>query len=219
MKKAFNRFVKLIILLVVGFFVIQSNWVQEELIPDSNQLFLFFKENFKQPTSLSQSSESLEKEGKEISTAIIISREDYCPAPETIDEEQIRSTIMQLTNDLRKEMAVEPLTQNEQLEKVAMVRARETEESFSHTRPDDRDFYTALNESGSNYFYSITGENLAMATHHLKDVEMAKFLFDGWVESPGHYQNMIKPEYKEIGIGIYYDGEILYAVQTFGTPL
>ncbi|WP_373836425.1 CAP domain-containing protein [Jeotgalibaca arthritidis] len=137
--------------------------------------------------------------------------------PDEVDEQLLRDTTLQLTNDLRSSLEVGTLTQNETLQQAADIRALESAQSFSHTRPDGSDFYTVLNEESLSYSYQITGENLALATYHLDDVGMAEFLFDGWVESPGHYQNMIEADFSELGVGIYYDGDILYLVQIFGT--
>lgn len=55
-----------------------------------------------------------------------------------------------------------------------------------------------------------------MATYFKDEAGMAEFLFDGWVESEGHYANMVHPDFIEVGIGVHYDGEFLYAVQIFG---
>lgn len=137
--------------------------------------------------------------------------------PDEVDEQLLRDTILQLTNELRSSLDVGTLIQNNTLQQAADIRALESAQSFSHTRPDGSDFYTVLNEEGLSYTYQITGENLALATYHLDDVGMAEFLFDGWVESPGHYQNMIEADFSELGVGVYYDGDILYLVQIFGT--
>ena len=58
-----------------------------------------------------------------------------------------------------------------------------------------------------------------MATYYLDEKGMAELLFNGWKESPGHYENMVRKEFTEVGIGVYYDGETLYAAQLFGTPM
>jgi len=134
-----------------------------------------------------------------------------------IDFELIETTIIELVNELRQEQGVSPVAPNEMLRKAATIRAQETEEAFSHTRPDGSDAFTVFEEEGISYPYRTVGENLGMATYHLDEVGMAEFIFDGWVESEGHYENMIRPEYEEVGVGVHYDGEFLYATQMFGT--
>lgn len=134
-----------------------------------------------------------------------------------VDYAIVESTIISLLNELREEQGLNPLTPNEELKEAATIRAIETEELFSHTRPDGTDAFTVFDEETVSYNYQLVGENLGMATYYLEEEEMAELLFNGWVESEGHYENMVRPDYEEIGIGVHYDDEHLYATQIFGT--
>lgn len=58
-----------------------------------------------------------------------------------------------------------------------------------------------------------------MGTYYLDENGMSEWLFDGLKNSPGHYENMVNKDFEEVGIGVHYDGENLYIVQLFGTPL
>lgn len=136
--------------------------------------------------------------------------------PDEIDYVLVEEKIMTLLNELRLKQGLLPLTKNETLKAAADYRAIETQTSFSHTRPDGSDFYTIILTDAYWYPYQTVGENLAMATYFKDEEGMAQFLFDGWVESEGHYANMIHPDFLEVGIGVHYDGEFLYAVQLFG---
>lgn len=44
---------------------------------------------------------------------------------------------------------------------------------------------------------------------------IAKALVDGWMESPGHRENLLEPAYSVIGVGVAYDGTYYYATQNF----
>lgn len=134
-----------------------------------------------------------------------------------VDDAIVEETIIDLVNELRQEQGVQPVESNEMLRAAANIRAEETEEAFSHTRPDGSDAFTVFEEEGISYPYRTVGENLGMATYHLEEEGMAEFIFNGWVDSEGHYQNMIRPDFEEIGVGVHYDGDILYATQLFGT--
>lgn len=136
-----------------------------------------------------------------------------------VDYELVEQRIFELLNELRVEQGLPELTYNEQLKKAADQRARETEELFSHTRPDGSEAFTVLKEPEYEYMYRLAGENLGMATYALDEEQMAELLFNGWVESEGHYKNMVHEGFEEVGIGVHYDGEMLYATQLFGTPL
>lgn len=140
------------------------------------------------------------------------------PKPDAVDKEQVEDTIFQLVNELREELGAGTLVKNETLRLAADIRAVETEESFSHTRPNGTEPFTVLEEQETYYLYFMVGENLAMATYFRDDDHMARLIFDGWVDSEDHYKTMINPDFEEIGIGVHYDGEILYATQFFGTP-
>lgn len=136
-----------------------------------------------------------------------------------VNYEIVETTIIDLVNELRQEQGVQTVASNDMLKAAANIRAVETEEVFSHTRPDGSDAFTVFQEEGISYPYRTVGENLGMATYHLDEAGMAEFIFNGWVESEGHYQNMIRPDFEEIGVGVHYDGENLYATQLFGAQM
>ncbi len=138
-----------------------------------------------------------------------------------IDDAFIRERVLNLTNELRKEKGLNPLTHNAELEIAGNIRAEETTVIFSHTRPNGQNPFTVLEDSDEspNYNYQTIGENLCMATYHRTDEYMAGLIFEGWVNSEGHYKNMIKPEYSEMGVGVAFDGDKLYITQFFGNQL
>ncbi|MCR4584961.1 MAG: CAP domain-containing protein [Lachnospiraceae bacterium] len=102
------------------------------------------------------------------------------------------------------------------LEKVAMLRAIEIVEKWSHTRPNGNSCFTAwtdLGYSGNGY----RGENIAYGY----PTEEAVFM--GWredndkFEGQGHRRNMLSSNFKYIGIGhVIYKGTH-YWVQDFGS--
>ena len=58
-------------------------------------------------------------------------------------------------------------------------------------------------------------ENIYM--HHRKSSNeaMARALVDGWMESPGHRKNILRPNALEIGVGIVVTKNDVYATQNF----
>ncbi len=138
------------------------------------------------------------------------------PFPESIDEESVENRVYELVNELRADLSLQPVERNTVLEDAATIRAKEIEVSFSHTRPNGENPFSVLEEEGTVYSYQMVGENLAMATFIESEKYMSQLIMEGWIDSEGHYQTMITPEYDEIGIGVYYDGELLYVTQFFG---
>lgn len=76
---------------------------------------------------------------------------------------------------------------------------------FAHDTPDGMKPWIFF----EGYEYKRAGENLA---HQFDTVQET---VDGWIASPTHYANIVKPEYTETGIAV--DGDLV--VQFFATPL
>ena len=140
------------------------------------------------------------------------------PKPNDVNKDYVEARIIELVNELRTEQGLNTVRRNQILTDAANIRAIETETLFSHTRPDGTDPFSVLNESNTIYNYLLVGENLAMATYHRSDEYMTELIFQGWVDSEDHYATMINPDFIDIGVGVHYDGDILYATQFFGIP-
>ena len=96
--------------------------------------------------------------------------------------------VLDLVNEERAAAGVDPLTMDPQLLNAAMnVRAVECSVHFSHERPDGQTCFTAA--PGLMY-----GENIAFGQLDPEDV------MDSWMNSTGHRQNILDPDYNFIGI-------------------
>lgn len=102
--------------------------------------------------------------------------------------------VVNLVNAERAKEGLSPLSIDSKVTAAAQVRATEIKTSFSHTRPDGRSCFTALAEAGASY--SGAGENIAIGQKTPSEVVTA------WMNSPGHRANIMKPNFKYIGVGI-----------------
>ncbi|BDF33973.1 hypothetical protein CE91St62_20380 [Lachnospiraceae bacterium] len=100
-----------------------------------------------------------------------------------------------LVNAERAKEGLPALKMAEDISRAALVRAKETEISFSHTRPDGRGFNTALTEQGVQF--RGAGENIAWGQKSPQEV------MKGWMNSPGHRANIMNSRYTTIGVGHY----------------
>ncbi len=125
-----------------------------------------------------------------------------------------------LTSETNKERALnklEPLTVNPVLVEAAQLKANDMASRgyFAHNTPDGKTPWYWLDQVG--YTYSYAGENLAVNFTESSEVT------SGWMNSPTHRANIVKPGYTEVGIavarGIYKGQESTYVVQFFGTPV
>ncbi|MDD3571146.1 MAG: CAP domain-containing protein [Lachnospiraceae bacterium] len=102
--------------------------------------------------------------------------------------------VVNLVNAERAKEGLSPLSIDSKVTAAAQVRATEIKTSFSHTRPDGRSCFTALAEAGASY--SGAGENIAIGQKTPSEVVTA------WMNSPGHRANIMKPNFKYIGVGV-----------------
>jgi uncharacterized protein YkwD len=114
-----------------------------------------------------------------------------------------------LVNAERTERGLRPLSGDPVLTKMARDHSLDMCERryFSHYSPEGEDVAGRARKEGLSY--RVVGENLALSPDLISAHE-------GLMESPGHRQNILSPEYSRIGIGIYHDGTLgLMVTQNF----
>jgi hypothetical protein len=125
--------------------------------------------------------------------------------------------LIRLTNQYRQVEGLEPLIPNARLTQAAVNKARDllSRQYFNHTTPDGKRFSTWIKDVNYQYFY--VGENLAVNFHDNQT------LFQAWIDSPKHFENIINPHYQEIGIaaleGKFQNQPTVMVVQMFGSRI
>ena len=102
-------------------------------------------------------------------------------------------SVLLLTNRERVKQGLDPLTATPFLQKVGDVRADEITVSFSHTRPDGTDCFTALDTE--QYPYKWMGENIAYGQ------QSPAAVMNSWMNSPDHRKNILNSSFLHIGVG------------------
>ena len=103
------------------------------------------------------------------------------------------------------------LARNEALEETAKIRAKEIVQSFSHTRPNGTQCFTAYPQG-----MMAMGENIAYG------YSTAQAVTEGWKETDknysgqGHRRNMLSDSFNAVGIAGYVHNGTIYWVQAFG---
>lgn len=99
----------------------------------------------------------------------------------------------------------------------AMLKAQDMKKGdyFDHTSPTGVDYWIFIKKV--DYNYKISGENLAEGFFSSRSVH------DAWMDSPGHKENILTPEFEEIGVAVLEierEGMKSYlAVQHFGRQI
>ncbi len=103
---------------------------------------------------------------------------------------------VQLINDLRATEGVGPLQVDTQLTQASLSWA--TEMKNSGTLKHSQNI-----AAGLTHDWTVLGENVGV--HGVQGSQGVQDLFDAFVASPVHYQNLVDPRFQYIGIGIVYD--------------
>ena len=113
------------------------------------------------------------------------------PAQVSTDGVQYANTVLNKVNELRSSLGLKPVTRYQELDAVAQDWSEhQASADIMDHRPDFTSAYPAGWTTGS--------ENVAWRT---TGGDTGTLIFDQWLNSPGHYKNMVDPNVNSIGIG------------------
>jgi hypothetical protein len=125
--------------------------------------------------------------------------------------------VIRLTNAQRAASGLGALTENSALDGAALAKGNDmlAKGYWAHFAPDGTSPWSFFLNFG--YKYKYAGENLA------RDFSDASSAVSAWMNSPSHKENILNPNYREIGIGVVEGNlagvETTVIVQFFGAPL
>ncbi|MBW1294938.1 CAP domain-containing protein [Aquimarina litoralis] len=126
---------------------------------------------------------------------------------------EFEEKILELVNELRAQNGAPPVILNTSLNTAARDHSVDmaTHNYFSHTGLNGSSFSQRIQNAG--YQGASIGENIAAGS------STAEATFNQWVNSTGHFNNMINPSANEMGIGYGFDNQAQYRhywTQVFG---
>jgi uncharacterized protein YkwD len=132
--------------------------------------------------------------------------------------DEIREMEQQITervNDERRAEGLDPLEHRDDLARVARDYSRlmMEEEFFAHEGPEGGTVADRVREEGITF--TAVGENLFTSEGPVDHVDVA---VEGWMQSPGHRENILRDMYTHTGVGMVLEGGTAYVTQVFLTP-
>lgn len=134
------------------------------------------------------------------------SRQVAAPAPApvaSVDDElaALEDEVIRLTNIERAKHGLLPLRKSEILTQAARAHNADMIAGNFVSHTGSNGFSSALRAQAAGYpTYGwgrcYVGENIAAGLHTPQDA------MNGWLNSPSHRANMLRPEYREIGVGV-----------------
>jgi uncharacterized protein YkwD len=119
-------------------------------------------------------------------------------------------------NTQRASQGVGPLALDAQLVSIARQRSQTMAATncFSHTACGPTAFQLMAN---IGYTYQIAGENIAR--NNYPDADSEQVAMTGFLNSPGHYANIMETRYTKVGIGVAFGANgMKYFTVVFAGP-
>jgi uncharacterized protein YkwD len=112
------------------------------------------------------------------------------------------ASVVAAMNEQRAQLGLRPLREEPRLDAAAADRMRDMEDLgyWSHESPDGRSPFLWLKVR--HYTYRFAGENLA------NGFESMEQLITGWMESKGHRENILSPDYEDCGVAVIDGGTV-----------
>ncbi len=126
-----------------------------------------------------------------------------------------KANVIELTNKERVKAGLPVLWSNYKLNLAAQRKANDMmAKGYWEHYHNGKSPWDWMHEAG--YEFKAAGENLAI------DFLEVEPMIKAWMDSPTHRQNILNPNFKEIGVGIakgfFKDHETIIVVQMFGNP-
>ncbi|MDB5353419.1 MAG: uncharacterized protein JWN86_4666 [Planctomycetota bacterium] len=131
------------------------------------------------------------------------------PKPKKID----MARLLELHNKERAAAKLPPLKFNAKLEAAAKAHAKDMADHDKMTHDGSDGSTPAERVERQKYHFQTTGENVAQGQKSDEKV------MEAWMDSPHHKDNILKPEFTEMGAACYVtDDGMPFWVVDFGTP-
>ncbi|MDF2379699.1 MAG: CAP domain-containing protein [Candidatus Gracilibacteria bacterium] len=143
---------------------------------------------------------------KQITLFLLREQDRKATAKQDINLIEFRNEVIELTNQERLKEGLTPLRYNKKLETSAQLHTDDMEKNdyFAHASIDGREPFNRIEDAGylepfheckCSKSYTV-GENIA------KGQTTPEQVMKDWMNSPDHKENILNPDYDEIGIGI-----------------
>lgn len=151
---------------------------------------------------------------------------------DSLNTTKVERLVWKYTNEMRRENGLSEVRYAPRIAELAERHAENMAEYdyVDHTQPNgqtgEERYDSVCDYSGSGYTF---GENVNGAWYNEEfeawgtgekirlesESEVARYLVDSWMRSSGHRENILNPEWSEIGVGVAVSGNKVYAAQTF----
>jgi uncharacterized protein YkwD len=131
---------------------------------------------------------------------------------------KVEDLIFDLTNQARLARGLAPLARDDELGNVARAFSNDmlVRRFFDHTTPEGLPFEKRLANQYRHWVYDM-GENIWSGSGYdpRKAQELAQEIVSDWLNSPGHRENLLDPDFTHLGVGVSARHDRIRATQEF----
>lgn len=142
-------------------------------------------------------------------------------AQETDDFSELWKQALDLVNGARADAGLTDLAPSDVLDRAAQGHASDMLERgfFGHVTPEGGTPFERFLAAGGNR-WAVNGENIATCKGcpAPPDTDRLRAFHEGWMQSPGHRENILFEGFDSFGFGIAGGGDEIFAVQAFSGP-
>ncbi len=144
-----------------------------------------------------------------------------CPVWAKQKMNSLEGRILERTNFERESVGLGTLIHDTGLAELARKHSKNmlAQGFFAHEDPDGKRVGERANDQYPELLYYSIAENLASVMHHKNTELMVDAAMQGWLNSPGHRDNLLNSRYTHLGVGAATDGKIVLITQVFAFPL
>jgi uncharacterized protein YkwD len=131
---------------------------------------------------------------------------------------KVEDLVFEMTNQVRRAKGLAPLTRDAELTNAARSFSNDmlVHHFFDHDTPGGLTFEKRLARQ-YHHWVSSMGENIWSGSGYDpgKTQEVAKDIINDWLNSPGHRENILDPDFTHLGVGVSARHQTIRATQEF----
>ena len=135
------------------------------------------------------------KKGKAVITATVGDTKYKCKVTVQTIHSKYRAKVRTLINTQRRSYGLQSLDYNKYLAAAAQTRAKELDQKYSHTRPNNKSWTSAisLKYNYGDYYYELIGNGITSPAG----------IVNAWMNNSSTKPAIIGKAYRDIGVGYY----------------
>jgi len=141
------------------------------------------------------------------------------PGPEGAFAARVERDILRLTNGERRRHGLSELAWDDMLADTARAHAWDMlrRRYFAHATPEGLGPHDRITGANRTLILASTAENLYGAEGPWRETvaDLAAEAVQGWMDSPGHRANILRPDLSHLGVGMALDGDRVNIAQNF----